>query len=220
MADDARYVEVQPAAIAGGSQEVTGILLCLSCHDGNLTPENMMQNWSYEHQMGLLAETPYRDQKTLTLLEELQTPAREHPIGMSALITPGSGLVWSNGAFSVIPKSPYAQFVANYGWPSLAPQRRSSSYGVTNSGEPYALCTTCHDQHVRSVYASGASSPIAGDGGGKFYATFFFVNGPYNPKVDKLANQDATSSAQFCRQCHFNDANEGNNSNHVPTAFF
>src|ERR1700751_2459391 len=40
--DTGRYVEVLPSTITGGAQEVGGILLCLSCHDGNLTPSNMM----------------------------------------------------------------------------------------------------------------------------------------------------------------------------------
>src|SRR5271169_2826474 len=43
--DNGRYVEVLPTGIASGNQEVGGILLCLSCHDGNLTQRNMMQNW-------------------------------------------------------------------------------------------------------------------------------------------------------------------------------
>src|ERR1700744_986830 len=41
-----RYVEVLPGSITSGNQEVGGIPLCLSCHDGNVTPQNMMQNWS------------------------------------------------------------------------------------------------------------------------------------------------------------------------------
>src|SRR5579864_502289 len=41
LADDARSVEVRPAAVSGRRQDVTGVLLCLSCHDGNLTPHNM-----------------------------------------------------------------------------------------------------------------------------------------------------------------------------------
>src|SRR5579872_117385 len=52
--DGGRYVEVLPSGISTGSQEVGGILLCLSCHDGNLTASNMMQNWSYEQQIGML----------------------------------------------------------------------------------------------------------------------------------------------------------------------
>src|SRR5271169_2611773 len=43
--DGGKYVEVLPSGISSGSQEVGGILLCLSCHDGNLTQRNMMQNW-------------------------------------------------------------------------------------------------------------------------------------------------------------------------------
>jgi hypothetical protein len=39
--DTENYVEVPPAHVASPSEEVIGILLCLSCHDGNLTPQNM-----------------------------------------------------------------------------------------------------------------------------------------------------------------------------------
>ena len=59
----AGYVEVLPGSITAGGQEVGGILLCLSCHDGNLTQSNMMQNWSYEQQIGLLTNTTYGSQK-------------------------------------------------------------------------------------------------------------------------------------------------------------
>ena len=61
-------------------------------------------------------------------------------------------------------------------------------YGVTAAGKPYVLCTTCHNQHVMTVYTSSAASPIANDGGGKYYATFFFVNGPYNPNINTVSN--------------------------------
>ncbi len=209
LADGARWTEVHRAA--GESREVTGVLLCLSCHDGNLTPHNMLQDWSYEHEVGLLDQTPFRNQKVPSLLGRDEEGAYDHPIGASAPINPGGGLVFSNGTFTVLPNSPYAQFIANYGWPSLAPGMRSSAYGVSSSGEPYTLCTTCHDQHVRNVYVSGGSSPIAGDASGKAYMTYFFLNGPYNPTPDKLASDPTTSSAQFCRQCHFDLSNEGNN---------
>jgi len=219
LADGSHFVEVRPSSFAGGSQEVTGVLVCLSCHDGNLTPYNMMQSWSYEHQVGLLGVTPYRNQKIPSLLGREEAPLEDHPIGQNARINPGGGLIFSNGTFSVIPNGPYAQFVANYGWPSLAPGLRTKSIGVTNSGEPYTLCTTCHDQHVRDVYVSGAGSPIGGDASGKFYPTYFFVNGPYNPTENKLAGYPTTSSTQFCRQCHFDLANEGNNTLHARTFF-
>jgi hypothetical protein len=221
--DGGRYVEVLPSSISTGSQEVGGILLCLSCHDGNLTSQNMMQNWSYEQQIGLLTNTTYGSQKIPTLLGNDGTTAgnytNDHPVGQNATIASGSGLVFANNTFSVTPGTPYAQFVANYGWPALAPGKWSNPYAVNGAGKPYVLCTTCHNQHVMTVYTSSANSPIVGDGGGKYYATFFFVNGPYNPNVNNVANTNAPSTTQFCRQCHFGESNEANNTNNITTVF-
>ncbi|HZD32330.1 MAG TPA: hypothetical protein VE779_11785 [Candidatus Angelobacter sp.] len=222
--DNGKYVEVLPATITGGSQEVGGILLCLSCHDGNLTASNMMQNWSYEQQIGLLTNTTYGAQKIPTLLGNDGTTAgnytNDHPVGLNATISSGSGLVFANNVFTVTAGTPYAQFVANYGWPALAPGKYSNPYGVNPAGAPYVLCTTCHNQHVMTVYTSTSLSQIVGDGGGKFYATFFFINGPYNPNLQgKLVSNQAASTTQFCRQCHFGEANEANNTNNIATQF-
>jgi len=41
--DNGSYVEVLPNGLITGTSDVGGILLCLSCHDGNLTQSNMMQ---------------------------------------------------------------------------------------------------------------------------------------------------------------------------------
>jgi len=222
--DSGSFAEVLPTSIQTGSQEVGGILLCLSCHDGNLTKSNMMQNWSYEQQIGLLKNTTYGTQNIPTLLGNDGTTAgnytNDHPVGQNATISSGSGLVWANNTFTVTAGTPYAQFVANYGWPALAPGKWSKPYGVNGAGKPYVVCTTCHNQHVMTVYTSTASSPIVGDGGGKYYATFFFVNGPYNPNLQgKLTAGQAASTTQFCRQCHFGEANEANNTNNIPTVF-
>jgi hypothetical protein len=71
-----------------------------------------------------------------------------------------------------------------------------------------------------NVYASTAKSPIKGDGGGKYYATYFFINGPYNPNIQRAdTNLNAPSTTQFCRQCHFGEANEANNQFGVTTVF-
>ncbi len=218
LAEETHFVNVSSSPQPYASREVSGVLLCLSCHDGNLTPQNMLQSWSYEYQMGLLALTPFSTQKIPSLLTRDEAPVEDHPIGVGAPINPGGGLVFSEGKFSVVPNSPYAQFIANYGWPSLASGTRSSAYGLSNAGEAYALCTTCHDQHVRNVYVSGGSSPIAGDASGKFYTTYFFLNGPYDPTT-KLAGHPTTSSEQFCRQCHFDLSNEANNNLKAKTYF-
>jgi len=221
--DGGRYVEVLPASITSGSQEVGGILLCLSCHDGNLTPTNMMTKQSYEQTIGLLTNPAYGAKPIPTLLgNDGTTPGNytnDHPVGQNANISAGSGLVWTNNVFSVTAGTPYAQFVANYGWPALAPGKWSNPYAVNGAGKPYVLCTTCHNQHVMTVYTSSASSPIAGDGGGKWYATYFFVNGPYNVNLNVYASNKAASTTQFCRQCHFGESNEANNTNNITTQF-
>ncbi len=224
--DNGRFVEVLPNGIATGSEEVGGILLCLSCHDGNVTPQNMMQNWSYEQQIGLLTNTTYGSAKIPTLLGNDGTTAgnysNDHPVGLNATISDMSayGLTFNGTKMVLSPGTPYAQFVANYGYPALAPGKWSQPFGVNGAGKPYVVCTTCHNQHVMTVYASSAASPIVGDGGGKYYATYFFVNGPYNPNLQgKINGGQAASTTQFCRQCHFGEANEANNTNTIPTVF-
>src|ERR1700686_5204563 len=222
--DGGKNSEVLPASIATGSQEVGGILLCLSCHDGNVTNKNMMASQSYEQKIGLLSiQTAYGSNPIPTLLGNDGTGAgnytNDHPVGQLANIRTGSGLVFDGTKMSVTSGPPYAQFVANYGYPALAPGKYSQPFGVTAGGKPYVLCTTCHNQHVMTVYTSSAASPIANDGGGKYYATFFFVNGPYNPNVNNVANTNAPSTTQFCRQCHFGESNEGNNTNNITTIF-
>jgi len=222
--DDGSFTEVLPTGIATGSQEVGGILLCLSCHDGNLTAKNMMANQSYEQRIGLLTNTAYGSQPIPTLLGNDGTGAgnytNDHPVGQMANIsTTMPGLTFDGAKFNLTAGSQYATFVKNYGYPALAPGKWSQPFGVTTAGKPYVLCTTCHNQHVMTVYTSSTASPIAGDGGGKYYATFFFINGPYNPNINNVANTNAPSTTQFCRQCHFGEANESNNTNNITTVF-
>jgi hypothetical protein len=227
--DSGSFTEVLPTSITSGSTEVGGILLCLSCHDGAVTASNMMTGKSYEQAIGLLTNTTYGSANIPTLLGNDGTTAgnytNDHPVGVNATIRGGSGLVWTAGtggnpgSFSVTAGSQYAQFVANYGWPALAPGKWSSPYGVNTAGNPYVACTTCHNQHVMTVYTSSTNSPIAGDGGGKYYATYFFVNGPYNPNLQTYSGNAAPSTTQFCRQCHFGEANEANNTNTIKTQF-
>ncbi len=223
--DGGRYTEVLPNSITTGSTEVGGILLCLSCHDGNLTPSNMMTNQSYEQKIGLLTNTAYGNTPIPTLLGNDGTTAgnytNDHPVGVNATISDMSayGLTFNGTKMVLTAGTPYAQFVANYGYPALAPGKWSQPFGVNSAGKPYVACTTCHNQHVMTVYTSSAASPIQGDGGGKFYATYFFVNGPYNPNLQTYASTSAPSTTQFCRQCHFGEANEANNTTTITTQF-
>jgi hypothetical protein len=225
FADSGKYVETLPSSITSGSTEVGGILLCLSCHDGNLTAANMMTNQSYEQKIGLLTNTSYGAGKIPTLLGNDGTTAgnygNDHPVGICATVSTGSGLVSTNGVLTVTAGTQYAQFVSNYGWPSLAPGKYSAPTGINASNKAYVVCTTCHNQHVMTVYSASALSPIAGNTTG-YYATFFFINGPYNPNISNpttVSGAQAPSTTQFCRQCHFGESNEANNTNNITTVF-
>jgi hypothetical protein len=222
--DGGKYTEVLPSTITGGGTEVGGILLCLSCHDGNLTAHNMMADQSWEQKVGLLTNTAYGSNPIPTLLGNDGTTAgnynNDHPVGQLATISTGNGLVFDGTKMTVTAGTPYAQYVANYGYPALAPGKYSQPFGVTAGGKPYVVCTTCHNQHVMTVYTSSTASPIAGDGGGKWYATYFFVNGPYNMnQPGDPTGKQAPSTTQFCRQCHFGESNEANNTNNITTKF-
>jgi hypothetical protein len=170
-----------------------------------------------------LTNTTYGTKPIPTLLGNDGTVAgnytNDHPVGQLADISTGSGLVFNGTSMSVTAGTPYAQYVANYGYPALAPGKYSQPFGVTAGGKPYVVCTTCHNQHVMTVYTSTTASPIANDGGGKWYATYFFVNGPYNPNNQNYAANQAPSTTQFCRQCHFGESNEANNTNNITTTF-
>ncbi|HUL32880.1 MAG TPA: hypothetical protein VL128_03275 [Candidatus Eisenbacteria bacterium] len=227
--DNGRYSEVLPTTIATGSEEVGGILLCLSCHDGNLTPSNMMAKVSYEQSIGLLTNPAYGGNAIPTLLGSDGTTAgnytNDHPVGQNATISDMTayGLTFNGTKYvQPDPATPYGQFISHYGWPALAPGKWSQPFGVTAGGKPYVVCTTCHNQHVMTVYTSTAASQIQNDGGGKYYATMFFINGPYNPNLTNANLAKGTmapSTTQFCRQCHFGEANEANNTFTIPTAF-
>ncbi len=234
--DGGKYTETMPTSITSGSSEIGGILLCLSCHDGNFTPTNMMNGQSYEQRIGLLTNTAYGTKPIPTLLGNDGTSANnytnDHPVGQLATLVSygapmqgaGQGITYTaggsqGGTFTVTPGTPYAKFVANYGFPALAPGKWSAPFGVSTSGTPYVLCTTCHNQHVMTVYTASTNSPVAGQTTG-YYATYFFINGPYNPNITPDGTgKTAPSTTQFCRQCHFGEANEANNTNTITTQF-
>jgi hypothetical protein len=205
---DKNVLVAQPAAgsIAATNSEDTGILLCVSCHDGSLAQG-----------VGLWRQLSHRRVPTLFVGGPGGFMGTDHPLGPAATIEVGNGLQFANGVFSVIPGTPYAQFVATYGWPSLERQG-PNHYGINQQGRPYLICTTCHDPHEMSVYHSRAASRIAEDDGDQSYPTAFFVNGPYN-NVPNLNNRNAASSVQFCRQCHFHLTNEANNAPDIRTEF-
>ena len=69
--------------------------------------------------------------------------------------------------------------MTSYGAPALMKGAHSYGTPVNAAGVPYVVCTTCHNQHIMNIYAASSTSPIAGVATGT-YATYFFINGPYN----------------------------------------
>ena len=241
--DGGSYTEVLPNGITGGSADIGGILLCLSCHDGSVTNTNMMTNQLYEQKIGLLTNPAYGGNPIPTLLGKDGTAGgtgssvpgnynNDHPVGTNATLinkfgTPiqgaNQGVSFDGKYFQVAAGSNYAKFVLNYGFPAIQAGVWGTQYGLNGAnGQPYITCTTCHNQHVMTVYASyvaNGQGGIAGDNGGKYYTKLFFINGPYNPNVVINDGKSAPSTTQFCRQCHFGESNEANNTFTIPTAF-
>lgn len=232
-----------------GNYEIRGIMMCLACHDGNIAKGGMMSGQLYEQKVGLLptganGQALYGSSPIPTLLGadnpgNLGDYNNDHPVGVAAnfgrlglskymtLSMTGSG----NGIAGVsVTSAAYTQFVANYGIPSIL--GTSWDYGFATNGDgiqnnAYVTCLTCHNQHVMYVYQAPAAytghtatgSKIAPGGN---YPTYFFINAPYNPGAWGTVGNDPTkapSTTQFCRQCHFGEANEAYGVNNVQTAF-
>ncbi len=212
-----------PARIA------TGVMMCLSCHDGNLAKGAMMTNQSFEQTAGLLPAGVYGGQPIPTLLGNDGSSAgnyeNDHPIGPKANL--GSLGSWvtnyftlTNGKISAVTgDGKYATFIANYGafQTSGAPSYAGLAVdtGATDVTQAYVVCTTCHTPH--SMYAfSGTAAGVKG-----VYPTYFFLLAPYNPKADVAGGTKASSATQFCRQCHFSGAGGANEASgiNIPTAF-
>jgi hypothetical protein len=202
-------VEILPTSMTATTPDVSGLLTCLSCHDGNWAQGAMMQNKVYE----TLPSTYGTFNKIPTLLGNDGDGAgnylANHPVGLNATVGCGGAYQWdcvqaANGTISMTgPNS--SQFVKNYGFfVSL------SAYNNT----AVVTCTSCHNQHLMNV-VSVTNGPKSGLPTG-YYATMFFVRGPYNPASGTAGSNQ---TAQFCRQCHGGEANESNGGGAIPTTF-
>jgi hypothetical protein len=233
-ANSGKYVFVAPAALvsanAQGYSDIRGIVMCLACHDGAVAKGAMMQNKAYEQQIGALP-TSYGGGAIPTLLGADGSSSgyhNDHPVGENATVSAAlsgaygsslgntttnglnytiTGTAPSQGIGSIAAVGQYATFMSNYGAPALMKGAHSYGTPVNAAGVPYLVCTTCHNQHVMNVYAASPTSPIANATTGT-YATYFFVNGPYNVNNVTVPSTQAASTTQFCRQCHFGESNE------------
>src|ERR1019366_4273528 len=206
------------AATTWATPEGSGLLMCLSCHDGQYTPTNMMTNQSYEQKLGLLPKT-YGSNPIPTLLGNdgsvIGNYINDHPVGAGTPIDPNDW-VGTGGTRTIVPDgrnpgqfgvqtvvaagSTYDNFLAVYNDNAMLAFK-------TDGTNTFPVSTTCHNQPSMSVYkAGGRSAPVAGNSTGT-YQTFFFVNGPYNPGANTIVGPagsltgQAASTTQFCRQC-------------------
>ena len=195
------YYELLPSSMSATTPDVSGLITCLSCHDGNWATGAMMKNAVYE-----TLPSTYGTYNTIpTLLGNDGTVKgnylNDHPVGLNAAVGCGGAWSWDctevNGVISM--NGPYSsQFVQNYGWfVSLSAYQNTA----------VVMCTSCHNQHVMNE-VSVTSGHHTGLPTG-FYKTMFFVKGPYNP-ASTTAGSNQT--AQFCRSCHGMNSNEMNGS--------
>ncbi len=223
-------------------QLTTGVMMCLSCHDGNLALGAMMTNHSYEQTAGLLPAS-YGPQPIPTLLGADGTAAgnyqNDHPIGPKATLGAVgvasrvqfvAGGCTSHGAtVDCLQPDPanaaYMAFIGHYG--SFNVTQSSTAYPAggrttpvvmpTNSpADAYVVCTTCHTPHSMYVF-SGTASGVKGT-----YPSYFFLAAPYNPAAPIPSGTMASSATQFCRQCHFTGAggsNEGSGIMNITTQY-
>lgn len=208
-----------PSTITNGTPDVAGLLMCLSCHDGNYASASMMKNQVYE-----TLPSSYGTKNTIpTLLGNdygsVGNYLNDHPVGNDATVGCGGQYDWdctidANGKIQMNGPNSF-KFVQNYGF-----FVRTAAV----AGKPAVMCTTCHNQHLMNVVkvTTGVSlnpdNTVKGNTGlpSGTYATMFFIRAPYNPASGTAGSNQ---TAQFCRQCHGAEANEMNNGGAIPTVF-
>jgi len=178
--------------VADAPDPMRGVLLCLSCHDGDLAENGVfkgetLESLSAEGYVPSLLETEGN-----TLPDAFH---REHPVGPGAIIGCGGPQDWDcvvvDGQVTAPPGSKFELFQRNaYGF-TVSP--------VVINGSPVVTCTTCHDQH--GMY--GWKGSIGDQGRCDIYKTRAFVRGYYDP-----GNPASNSTVQFCRTCHGGKSNE------------
>ena len=200
--------QAQFIADARTQPDVNGLLTCLSCHDGNWAEGAMMKDAVYE----TLPATYGKKNVIPTLLGNDGDGAgnylANHPVGLNAVVSCGAPWNWdctisATGGVQMTGANS-ALFVKNYGY-FVSP----AAYNNT----PTVMCTTCHNQHIMNTVAvTTKNSGLTPN----YYATMFFLVGPYNPGSGTAGSNQ---TAQFCRQCHGGEANESQGQGQIGTTF-
>ena len=153
--------------------------------------------------------------------------ASTHPVGQTANAGAALGNVLTNANYglsaavttnklvigSVVPNTPYGNFVASYYPGALA---SLVAQNASFSGN-FVVCTTCHNQHNMAVYGGGQRNETVPTGVNQV-RTIFFVNGGYNPGAPYDPTHEP-STMRFCQQCHFSFSSEYFGATNVGTAY-
>jgi len=182
--------------------ERNGILICLSCHDGNYASKATMKDRIYE----TLPES-YGNYSSIPTLTERPSALfgpdfAEHPVGLDTQIGCGGAGEWD---------CTMEKGVMVMDGPNSA--RFASNYGFFNKPHPYegkevVVCTTCHNPHSQNLIIVTKQTESRAFRPG-VYATNSFLRVPYSPDS---ASMMSNLSAQYCRQCHADMSNEMNGS--------
>ncbi len=243
--DNGSYAITLPADSITNEDLTTGVMMCLSCHDGNIAKGAMMANQSYEQSAGLLPPNTYGPNPIPTLLGNDGTAAgnynNDHPIGPLATLKAvgvSSHLTLTTCGANATPcleptagDTAYLAFYNHYGAFNITQKNTGAGFysggrttgvvipaGAANADTAYVVCTTCHTPHSMYVFSGNVrNSATSGN-----YPTYFFIVAPYNPGAPIPDGTKASSATQFCRQCHFTGAggsNEGSGILTVDTQF-
>lgn len=171
------------------------ILLCLSCHDGNVAVGTHMTGQTVE------ALPVYGNHAPTFLGNDGTTKGNymnDHPVGVNAVFGCGGQYNWDCTITSgkVAMTGPASSVFANTNYGFFVSLSTATSGSTTN---PVVTCTSCHDQHSQNVLAVNQGSTTATPA---YYQTAFFLRGYYNPSTG------GNNAAQFCRQCHGGESNE------------
>jgi hypothetical protein len=211
-------------------EEIPGIMMCLSCHDGNIAKGAMMTNASYEQKNNLLPPNLYGPATIPTLLGNDGTTAgnyyNDHPIGSQATLGAvgvAGFLAPATCSFGACFKDKgtdanFTAFVQHYGLPTITSNGHASPVAIPDPNDPtkaYLLCTTCHTPHSMYIASANADAPIHQLTKGTF-PSYWFIAAPYNPGSNPSPTQ-ASSATQFCRQCHYRGAGGSNEASGILT---
>jgi cytochrome c553 len=186
-----------PANTAAGPHDPTVvIMLCLSCHDGNIATGGHLVGHTVES-----LPAPFSGNPTTFLGNDGTTAGNyqnDHPVGINTQFSCTGSYNWDctlSGATVQMTGPNSSAFVKNYGF---AVSLGSYQATPTSTAVPVVTCTSCHNQHSQNVYLG----KMFGGTTSQPWQTSFFLRGYYNP------SPTSNSAAQFCRQCHGGESNE------------